>query len=395
MDFKSDRKNKNILKNPYLWLCLSLLYLFIVLFFSFSNFVIKGNSYYKIQQNVVQAIIAPKIPPLDKVDYDRRLSNLANMTEVVKATSSTSTILTSSVQVASSTSTSTPKLYQTFWGKVKMIHPFWPVKTVYPFDGAILPFKRIIAYYGNFYSKGMGVLGQYPEDEVLTKLNAEVERWNIADPETPALPAIHYIVVTAQGSKGDDGKYRARMPYDQIDKAIEMSKKVNGIVFLDVQVALSTLQIEIPLLEKYLKMPEVNLGIDPEFSMKTGARPGTIVGTYDAEDVNFVIDYLAKIVDENHLPPKILVVHRYTQNMLTNYKLIKTVPEVQIVINMDGWGQADKKLNTYQQFIYPEPVQFTGFKLFYKNDTKVASSTIMTPQDLLKLTPRPIYIQYQ
>src|ERR1700729_182622 len=38
----------------------------------------------------------------------------------------------------------------------------WPVKTAYPEAGAILPFKRIVAYYGNLYSKKMGVLGEYP-----------------------------------------------------------------------------------------------------------------------------------------------------------------------------------------------------------------------------------------
>src|SRR5260221_12877557 len=26
----------------------------------------------------------------------------------------------------------------------------WPVKTAYPLAGAVLPFKRIVAYYGNF-----------------------------------------------------------------------------------------------------------------------------------------------------------------------------------------------------------------------------------------------------
>ncbi len=404
MDSKN-KKVRSLLTNIYFWLAISLLYLFIVLFFITIGFLDTANSYYKLTDGLSQNIedfTSPKLLPLDKVDYDQRLVALANMPEIIKpvSTSSTSTISTSTIQ-----STSTPKLYQTFWGKVKMFHPFWPVKTVYPLDGAILPFKRIIAYYGNFYSTGMGILGQYPEDKVLEKLKTEVEKWNIADPETPVLPAIHYIAVTAQGSRGDDGKYRARMPYDQIDKAIEMAKKVNGIVFLDVQVGLSDVQTEISLLEKYLKMPQVNLGIDPEFSMKTGARPGTIVGTYDAEDVNYVIDYLARLVKENNLPPKILVVHRYTQAMLTNYKMIKTIPEVQIVINMDGWGTKPRKLNTYQQFIYPEPVQFTGFKLFYKNDTVgagyknpsdlVASTTLMTPEDLLKLTPRPIYIQYQ
>jgi hypothetical protein len=42
-----------------------------------------------------------------------------------------------------------------------------------------------------------------------------------------------------------------------------------------------------------------------------------------------------------------------------------------------------------------EPVQFTGFKLFYKNDLKKEPKRLLTPEELLKLTPKPIYIQYQ
>ncbi len=71
------------------------------------------------------------------------------------------------------------------------------------------------------------------------------------------------------------------------------------------------------------------------------------------------------------------------------------MPEVQIVMHMDGWGGKEKKINTYQQFVYKEPVQFTGFKLFYKHDVLQLGSVLMTPNDLLKLSPRPIYIQYQ
>ena len=129
--------------------------------------------------------------------------------------------------------------------------------------------------------------------------------------------------------------------------------------------------------------------------MKTGARPGTVIGTFDAEDINFATDYLAKIVKENNLTPKIFIVHRYTQKMITNYKNIKLLPEVQIVMNMDGWGGQAKKKNTYQQFIYKEPVQFTGFKLFYKNDVRESGTVLMTPENVLGLRPKPIYIQYQ
>lgn len=271
----------------------------------------------------------------------------------------------------------------------------WPVKHEFPTAGAILPFNRIVAYYGNLYSTRMGVLGEYAEPKMLEMLQSEVKKWQAADTTVKVIPALHYIAVTAQGSPGDGGKYRLRMPAKEIDKVLKMAEKINALVFIDIQVGLSTLEQEVPLLEKYLKMPNVHFGIDPEFSMKGGQAPGKVVGTFDAADINYVADYLAKLVKANNLPPKILVVHRFTRKMVTNSQSIKLRPEVQIVMDMDGWGHQARKINTYRQFIYPEPVQFTGFKLFYKNDLKEANSHVMSPEEVLKLKPKPIYIQYQ
>ena len=272
----------------------------------------------------------------------------------------------------------------------------WPIiKQPFPIKGAILPFKRIIAYYGNLYSKKMGVLGEYPPKELWRKLNIELAAWRKADPKTPVQPAIHYIAVVASGMPLKDGKYRTRMPARQIDSALAIAKMGNAIVFLDVQVALSNVKEEVPLLEKYLKMTNVHLGIDPEFSMKDGSKPGHKIGTMDATDINFCSDYLAKLVRDNNLPPKILIVHRFTQGMVRNYKNIKLHPEVQLVMNMDGWGEPILKRSTYLLYIYKEPVQLTGFKLFYKNDLKKAPHVMLTPADLMKLKPQPIYIQYQ
>jgi hypothetical protein len=272
----------------------------------------------------------------------------------------------------------------------------WPVKDNLTKAGAILPFNRIIAYYGNLYSRQMGILGELPKDSMFRKLKSEVKKWNEADTMISSIPALHYIAVTAQGSPGQGNTYRLRMPSKQIDTIISWAKEINALVFLDVQVGLSTIDKELPLLEKYLSLPNVHLGIDPEFSMKTGKKPGSVIGTYDAADVNYAINFLKGIVEKNNLPPKILVVHRFTRPMITNYKQIKLTPEVQVVMNMDGWGIPAKKISTYRSFIYPEPVQFTGFKIFYKNDTKKSGVTKeMQPQDVLKLTPNPVYIQYQ
>jgi hypothetical protein len=271
----------------------------------------------------------------------------------------------------------------------------WPVKTAYPLPGAILPFKRIIAYYGNLYSTRMGVLGEYPKKEMFARLKAEVDKWEKADTAMKVQPALHYIAVTAQGSPGKAKTYRLRMPFKQIDTILSWAKEINAIVFLDIQVAHSTLQSEIPALEQYLSMPNVHLGIDPEFSMKGGQAPGKAIGSFDAADVNYATEYLAGLVKKHNLPPKILVLHRFTQAMVTNTKNIKTQPEVQIVMHMDGWGAQSRKITTYRTFIQREPVEFTGFKLFYKNDFREPGSRIMTPEELLKLKPQPVYIQYQ
>jgi len=353
----------------------------------------------KIEKNITSKITIATV--LDKTAYDKKLEELAN-----KPTPPPVTIVEKETKVDPDISSG--KNTKTKSGKVKsknikpkkvkpapVVDNLWPVKTVYPNTGAILPFNRIVAYYGNLYSKKMGVLGEYPEKEMLDKLRQEVKVWEKVDPETPVIPAIDYIAVTAQGSPGADGMYRFRMPDTQIDLAVELAKKVDGIVILEIQPGLSSILKEVKYFEKYLKTSTVHLALDPEFNMKNKVKPGKVIGTIDATEINQVAEYLANLVKENNLTPKVLIIHRFTNKMVTNYKLIKPLPEVQIVMDMDGWGFPAKKINTHRQVIYKEPVQFTGFKLFYKHDNKKPNSRIMTPVEVLKLKPQPSFIQYQ
>jgi hypothetical protein len=270
----------------------------------------------------------------------------------------------------------------------------WPVNTAPLLPGSILPTRRIVAYYGNPLSKKMGILGELPPNEMLARLDKEVAAWNKADPTHPVQPALHLIVVVAQGYPGRDGKYRLRMADSLVEKVASWAAQRNAILFLDIQVGGATVQEEIPRLEQFLKRPNVHLGIDPEFSMKHGEKPGTKIGTMSSEDVNFAIGYLAKLVDANNLPPKVLIVHRFTRNMLTGSKNIRLDPKVQVVLNMDGWGNPWLKFDSYRDYVEAEPIQFTGFKLFYHNDTK-KGEPLLTPGEVLRLTPAPLYIQYQ
>ncbi len=262
-------------------------------------------------------------------------------------------------------------------------------------DAPLLPTHRIVGYYGNFNSTHMGVLGEYPPEVMLKMLDGEVNKWRAADPKTPVIPAIDYITVVAEKDPGRDGKYIARMSDTQIRKAIAMADQINGIAILDIQVGLSNVREEIPRLATYLALPNVMLALDPEFSMPAGTPPGHKIGSMDAADINYAAEYLANIVREHKLPPKILVVHRFTEHMVTNHQNIKPLPEVQIVMNMDGWGAKPLKTDSYQAFIAKEPVQYTGIKLFYKNDLKPPSTGLFTPEELLKFKPTPLFILFQ
>ncbi|MBX3132625.1 MAG: hypothetical protein KF689_04480 [Gemmatimonadaceae bacterium] len=267
-----------------------------------------------------------------------------------------------------------------------------PIPGGTPRPGAILPHNRIIAYYGNPLSRRMGVMGEYPPDQMLAMLDAEVAAWRAADPETPVVPALHLIAVVAREHPGPDGKHRGRMADTLVERVAQWAATRNALVFLDLQVGLSTLQEELPRLAPFLRRPNFHLGIDPEFSMKDGGIPGRRIGTFDAEDINYAVRFLSELAREANIPPKILVVHRFTRRGVTNAQNIRLDPHVQIVMHMDGFGTPTLKRSTFNSYIRTEPVQFVGWKQFYKERNDNPRTTIA---EILTLRPKVMYVQYQ
>ena len=271
----------------------------------------------------------------------------------------------------------------------------WPVKSPALLPGSILPAKRIITYYGNPLSKRMGALGEYETKDMLCRLKAEAKRWRDADPSIPVQPALHLIAVVAQCDPGKAGKYRMVMPDEIVNKVYGWAKGEKSLLFIDIQTGHEDIRTLLPRFEWILKNPDVHLGIDPEFNLVASKKiPGTKVGTFDASEINYVTGYLKDLVNKYHLPPKVLTVHRFTRKGVTNYRKIVLRPEVQIVMHMDGWGGPHLKRASYKDYVIAEPVQYTGFKLFYHNDTK-KGDPLMTPKDVLRLNPKPVYIMYQ
>ena len=271
----------------------------------------------------------------------------------------------------------------------------WPTRPTAP--GALLPSSRIIAYYGNPHSKKMGVIGEYPEAQMLGMLDKTVAEWQAADPATPVMPAIHLVTVVAQGAPGADGMWRRREDSSMIERTYRWAQSRKGVLFLDIQASHSTLQQELPPLLPYLARPDVHLGVDPEFYMhheKEGVRPSAKIGQMMAADVNYVIQTLDRLVTDKKLPPKVLVVHRFTRLMVPDAEAIRPTRNVQVVMHMDGWGPPWLKFDSYNHYVVQHPVDFTGFKLFYHNDTKKGDA-LLTPRELLRLSPKLSYIQYQ
>ena len=108
-------------------------------------------------------------------------------------------------------------------------------------------------------------------------------------------------------------------------------------MILDIQVGLSTVEVECRSLRNILNDQMYFFAIDPEFLWSTEINQGLWLVLFDATDINYVIEYLSTIVREKHLPPKVLLVHRFTQDMVTHVSRIKPSPEVQVMV-MDGWG---------------------------------------------------------
>jgi hypothetical protein len=272
--------------------------------------------------------------------------------------------------------------------------PKWPVEGPAPLPGSILPGKRIVTFYGNPLSDRMGILGRLPAKKMMDSLEAQAKAWEAADPSTPVVRALELVTVVGAGDAGTSGLWRTRMRDTMINGVIAMAKSRGWHTILDVQIGQGTYKAEVEHLLPFLKDPTVHLGLDPEFDMPPGKKPGSVIGTSDAAEINGVIKTLAELVDKEKLPPKVLLIHRFTKPMLTHASKIILDPRVQVSIVMDGFGSPTLKKGSYDHWIYREPVQFTGFKVFYFH-RRVRDNPIMTPSEVLALKPKPLVIIYQ
>jgi hypothetical protein len=269
--------------------------------------------------------------------------------------------------------------------------PSAPTQVLPPaLPGAILPSRRIVSYYGNPLASGMGILGEMPPERLFPRLRDQAEAYRAADRERSVAPALELVTVVAQGEPGPDGLYRLRMDTELIERVARWADEHGLLLILDVQSGRGNVDDEVRWLLPFLSRPNVHLALDPEFAMPRNQVPGQRIGTMDATTINGVQRILADLVESEGLPPKMLLVHRFTEAMVTSYQKISTDPRVQVVMVMDGFGGPAIKTHQYDTLIAEQRVQYTGFKLFYRHD-----QPLMTPEQVLLLDPPPDLVIYQ
>ncbi|MCL5962215.1 MAG: LysM peptidoglycan-binding domain-containing protein [Chloroflexi bacterium] len=255
--------------------------------------------------------------------------------------------------------------------------------------GSILANHRLVTYYGNPYTGLMGVLGRYDPQTVIAKLRDQSAEYAALSKDKQIQPALHMIATVAQAGAGLDGMYRARMPDSLIEEWMRYAEENNMLLILDLQVGRADVVNEVQAMWKFLEKPYVHLALDPEFAMGPYRTPGIAIGSMDASTINTVQAKLANLVTEKGLPNKILIVHQFLESMITDKTGIESDPNVDLVINMDGFGGQAGKLSKYD-YIQSVPVEYTGIKLFYREDTDLLSA-----QQIMSLDPVPDIIVYQ
>jgi hypothetical protein len=264
-----------------------------------------------------------------------------------------------------------------------------PKATELPGGGRrLFPDKRVVAFYGNPRDKGLGELGIGTPAQAARKLLAQARPYGRRS--RPVLPAMELITTVATAAPGPSGEYRDRMAFGEIRRYHAAARKIGALLILDIQPGRGSFAPEVERLRPFLVQPDVGLALDPEWHIGPGQLPGKVIGSTDADVVNASATYLSRLVKTYNLPEKLLIVHRFTDNMIERAQRLRQAPGVQTVVNVDGFGDNSVKIAKYQSFVKTTPTMRRGFKLFYHEDPHT-----MSPQAVMAMTPRPDVVVYE
>jgi hypothetical protein len=273
-----------------------------------------------------------------------------------------------------------------------VILPFLPDVGQWRYPQAAASFldtHLLVTWYGNPNSAAMGVLGRSAGAERARALRLQAAAYQPLTPKV-VVGAYHVVAVVAQPTAGAGGKWRRRESMATIRALLAEARAEGFALVLDVQPGRSSVGEELEYLGPVLREPDVHLALDAEFNMGEGQVPGRELGHLHAADVNGALDFLERVIVAGRLPPKVLIVHQFTLDMLPDKEAIRASACVDVVLDMDGFGSPALKKATYAAVIAQRRLEFAGFKLFYEQDRN-----LLSPAEVMSLEPVPAVVIYQ
>ena len=255
---------------------------------------------------------------------------------------------------------------------------------------SIFPEFRVVGFYGTPQDEELGVLGTGSPASIAGKLERQARPYAEGPAGRPTLPAFELIAVVANASPGDDGKFRTRLEPATIRRYLAAARRARALLILDIQPGRADFPEEMARLEPFLAQPDVSLALDPEWQMGEDEVPGQTIGSMTADELNAVSARLSELVRRGRLPEKLLVVHQFTKDMIEGRERLRRHPGVELVLNVDGFGDRTLKVAKYNEFVRSRAPARHGFKLFYREDTN-----LMGPRDVLSLRPQPEFVVYE
>jgi hypothetical protein len=250
----------------------------------------------------------------------------------------------------------------------------------------IFPDHRVVSLYGA-PQMGATILGRLSPFEAGRLVRREASRYAFRGAK-PRVRAFELVVSIATSDAGRDGLYRFRQPSSTIARYLKAARAANARLILDIQPGRSPFPREVRAIERWLREPDVDLALDPEWNVGPRGRPGRTDGSGDGSEVNEVAGQIARIVRARRLPQKLLIVHQFREASVTRESRIRRGENVATTLSFDGIGPPREKRAGYEALSSPR--LFNGFCLFYRRD-----EPLMSPTRVVQLNPRPLYVMYQ
>jgi hypothetical protein len=255
-----------------------------------------------------------------------------------------------------------------------------------------IPDRRYVALYGHPGATAMGALGEQGLDGAIERAREVAAEYEpISD--VPIIPTFEIITTIASSGPGPDGDYSLPADVEDIRPWVDAAAEEGFYVVLDLQPGTTDFLTQAQMYEELLLEPHVGLALDPEWRLKPGQRHLQQIGTVDAAEVNTVVDWLADLTAENSLPQKLLVLHQFRLDMITNREDVDTSrDELAVAIHMDGHGPRGMKLDTWGVLNAADPPEgiWWAWKNFYDEDNPT-----WTAEETLALEPEVWFISYQ